>query len=630
MGISNIGTNSSYENYQTANSPVRNGLGNNSGKDGEKITLSVKPSELGYKQTNAPKETRLTDQQIEEKVLKHFGLNNEQAKLRLNTDNPFKYLNTTGDNTATYNAKTGNFEIKVNIEKDLYKKLNGTAKRIKKEIAGENKQSNRTTPGENNAARAGIDNTSKSKAELNRKLDQTINLNELAKKAQVLNLTEFGIPTDPNELKTFYVNLPNIPNMSDEGKALRTLIGNNYGHLNISYQNEIASLAKDAGVKVQNLQTVGGNLVKFDLSVADVLKLKIAAISVQEKANSVEKIYRETMDENHFSMFAKGVATGAFNSVSGTVGLVVDLPGTMKALWQVLSSPVETFKALSGELEKTWDEFKTAPSEKKAEMIGELVGSAIVEILIGKGIGKAGSILAKTKAGAELLERAKIIKAATATKIAEKFTDEAAQLASQRVRQRLATQLYAGIPADILADMAVIAGNKVKNGAVKFADFSKQMVDEFGDKVKPKLLELYQDSFEKVFGTRKTLTLDELLGGHSIEKHVGKSENWLRKRLVDDSTLKIASSFRDYKVANRTISNAIKENSSRIEKWLEGSETKLVFKTEMQESIGIVLERGKGGSVGLKTAKETNKAEVILVKDNTPQGWHVLTSYPTK
>lgn len=57
-------------------------------------------------------------------------------------------------------------------------------------------------------------------------------------------------------------------------------------------------------------------------------------------------------------------------------------------------------------------------------MVGELVGAAVVEILLGKGIGKAGGILAKTKTGAKLLEKADALKAATAVKIAEAFSDE--------------------------------------------------------------------------------------------------------------------------------------------------------------------------------------------------------------
>ena len=184
---------------------------------------------------------------------------------------------------------------------------------------------------------------------------------------------------------------------------------------------------------------------------------------------------------------------------------------------------------------------------------------------------------------------------------------------------------------ELWLQISKIAGNKIKNGAVKFSEFSKQMVADFGDKVKPKLLELYQEGFEKVFGNRKTLELDELLGGHSIEKHVAKSEGWLRQRLLDEPFTEVASSFRNYETANRIVGGAIKENAAKIEEWMANKSVKpLKLKVFSDESIGIVLERGKGGSVGLKTALETNKSEIILVKDITPNGWHVLTSYPIK
>ena len=73
------------------------------------------------------------------------------------------------------------------------------------------------------------------------------------------------------------------------------------------------------------------------------------------------------------------------------------------------------------------------------------------------------------------------------------------------MRQRLtATTLYAGIPADALADLAIIAANKVRNGIVKFADFARQMVNEFGEKVKPELECLYREAM-----TRLGKTVDE-------------------------------------------------------------------------------------------------------------------------
>ncbi len=354
-----------------------------------------------------------------------------------------------------------------------------------------------------------------------------INLQKLADQAEVLT-SKIGLPTDPNELKSFFVNLSNAPNLSREDDALLALIKSAYagGNLNMTHFQEILSLAKEAGVKVQNLQ-VTGNSARFDLSAADVLKVKIARISVQEKANRVERIYRDAMDNNEISAFISGIVKGGYNSAVGTIGLITDLPGTMNALWQIVSNPVETFNALYKELGETWEEFKNAPSNKKSEMVGELVGSAIVEILLGKGIGKAGSILAKTKTGAELLEKAKTVKLATTAKVAETFSDEAAALASQRAKQRLATQLYSGIPADVLANMAVVAGNKVKNGAVKFAEFSTQMVDDFGEKVKPYLEKMYREKMTELGLTDK---IDEI-GIENLKFRIPKAGTPEHKKL---------------------------------------------------------------------------------------------------
>ena len=41
--------------------------------------------------------------------------------------------------------------------------------------------------------------------------------------------------------------------------------------------------------------------------------------------------------------------------------------------------------------------------------------------------------------------------------------------------------------------------------------------------------------------------------GHTVERHIGKSENWLKKRLETELTIgDVASSFRNEAIANRT------------------------------------------------------------------------------
>ncbi len=453
-------------------------------------------------------------------------------------------------------------------------------------------------------------------------------LSRLADKAQV-ERTRYGTPDKPDALKHFSVRVALDTKPSESDKILESLIAKTYGETIPFAKNraDILQIAKNSGVEIKNAKVTGGT-AQFDLPLESRLKLRIAYNTVQSEINSADAARNRAINHNEISSFVRGLANGAMKSVKGTVGLL-NLPETMKAIAQIIGHPVETFNALYKELGETWEEFKNAPSNKKSEMVGELVGSAIVEILLGKGIGKAGSILAKTKTGAEIIEKAKVIKLATTAKVAETFSDEAAALASQRAKQKLATQLYSGIPADVLANMAVFAGNKIKNGAVKFGEFSTKMVDEFGEKVRPKLLELYQESFEKVFGKRKDLTLDELLGGHTIKRHVGKSDNWLRNRLIDEPRTKSASTFYNEAIANRTIAKFVKENREAIENWLQSGEHRLQVDFEMNEPVGRVLTRGKGGSPNSKSI-ETKRVVIVAVRDKTPQGWHIETSFPIK
>jgi hypothetical protein len=115
-----------------------------------------------------------------------------------------------------------------------------------------------------------------------------------------------------------------------------------------------------------------------------------------------------------------------------------------------------------------------------------------------------------------------------------------------------------------------------------------------------------------------------VVGGHTIEKHVGKSDSWLRNRLATDpKKISVASTFRNQTVANRTDGQFVKQNRAVIEKWIGSGESRpLVGEIRMPDPIGRVLVRGSSNSV------ETHTAEVIIVRDNSQQGWHILTSYP--
>jgi uncharacterized protein YukE len=68
-----------------------------------------------------------------------------------------------------------------------------------------------------------------------------------------------------------------------------------------------------------------------------------------------------------------------------------------------------------------------------------------------------------------------------------------------------------------------------------------------------------------------------LEGGHTLAKHVGKSEEFLRHRLATESTITGASTFYDREAAESSISEVLAADDKRIRSWLAGSEGKLVL-----------------------------------------------------
>jgi hypothetical protein len=317
--------------------------------------------------------------------------------------------------------------------------------------------------------------------------------------------TAEGVTLSPTEqVKTkFRVLLNNNGKPVTDTRVLAQYAQDQYQGGNLWGENyiQIAELSNGQGVKpkITGTSYVGNKIaVDFELTPRDRAVIHENYKIVQAEVNRVEEISRQFANNNEIVAFFRGVLRGAYKAVKGTIDLVLDLPGTLKALWQVVAHPVDTFNALKQELSETWEEFKNAGPSKKAEMIGEVVGQAIVEILIGKGIGKAGGILAKTKTGAKLLEEANNLKKAGLLKLAETFSDDAAEIARRSAKNRLrqlASQLNSGLPIDpqLLKDLTILSGNKLKNGAIKFADFAKQMVDELGEKVKPYLEKLYRE-----------------------------------------------------------------------------------------------------------------------------------------
>ena len=123
------------------------------------------------------------------------------------------------------------------------------------------------------------------------------------------------------------------------------------------------------------------------------------------------------------------------------------------------------------------------------------------------------------------------------------------------------------------------------------------------------------------------LQAEELVGGHTIERHVGKSEDELRQRLVDEA-LRYASSFVDLSEAEAAVNAALDANSAEIAGWVAsfpepGRLRKLVLHHEAPGPVGRLV------AADNERVDSASRVRVVLwrtsIRDN---GYIVLTAFP--
>ena len=124
----------------------------------------------------------------------------------------------------------------------------------------------------------------------------------------------------------------------------------------------------------------------------------------------------------------------------------------------------------------------------------------------------------------------------------------------------------------------------------------------------------------------RNLAIDEDRGGHTLARHVGRTDSELRERLRRERHISAASSYTDRTAAELVVGLALDRERGRLEAWLRrrGSRPNLVLHVEAPRGppIGRVFQRGATGSI------PTTAALVVLRWDDYAGDYYVLTSYP--
>jgi hypothetical protein len=122
---------------------------------------------------------------------------------------------------------------------------------------------------------------------------------------------------------------------------------------------------------------------------------------------------------------------------------------------------------------------------------------------------------------------------------------------------------------------------------------------------------------------RYDLERDERRGGHTLDRHVGRTDEQLAARLRKEPKISAASTWTDRETAEETVAGAFRAERGRIENWIRRGERRpnLALHFNAGRQIGRSLRRGDSQAVSCSSA-------IIVLRADGPIGYYVLTTYP--
>jgi hypothetical protein len=124
----------------------------------------------------------------------------------------------------------------------------------------------------------------------------------------------------------------------------------------------------------------------------------------------------------------------------------------------------------------------------------------------------------------------------------------------------------------------------------------------------------------------RDLAIDESMGGHTLARHVGKSDAELGERLRHEPQISSASTYTDRATAERVVGVALATSSRKLDAWEHRHGRRpnlaLYYEDRSNHSIGRSLSRGQPAST------PCDRAIIVLRWDERRDRFFVLTSYP--
>jgi hypothetical protein len=122
----------------------------------------------------------------------------------------------------------------------------------------------------------------------------------------------------------------------------------------------------------------------------------------------------------------------------------------------------------------------------------------------------------------------------------------------------------------------------------------------------------------------RDLSVDEAMGGHTLARHVGRSDAELRERLRREPQISTASTYTDRSTAEAIVGAALSSAGRSFDAWRNrtGRRPNFVLHFAAHHVIGRSVGRGH------LEATPCEDALVVIRWDDRRQQYYVLTSYP--
>lgn len=116
----------------------------------------------------------------------------------------------------------------------------------------------------------------------------------------------------------------------------------------------------------------------------------------------------------------------------------------------------------------------------------------------------------------------------------------------------------------------------------------------------------------------------EVKGGHTVDRHVAKSDAWLIDRLKREPKISAASSFPDRVTARQVIGLALSPDKTDLDDWATSAKGGDVAEIRMafEQPIGRLVTRGTAAAI------PAHGLRLFVMADGRGR-CHLLTAYPT-